>query len=270
MTTLQQFKAKAPIVSTCFLWTFLASSCGAKLQSNDPSRVTNKLSCAMPADQGSGSFVGAWGSLPISLVFDNDFYATNGGSAVPSLKAAAQSWNSWGALKGLQPFRLLNDVSGTSGGMAIPNVTTCDQTSYTSALGNGFVGVWKIGTAGAHANLRSCGRVLASGIQGQTEWILTGGKISSASILLNFENFNTPGMPSIDVESLLLHETGHVLGLLHSCNGSSGSSSDSTSAVSCNSAPAQYQNAVMFPYLSAGQNRRSLTQNDFSRINCLY
>jgi hypothetical protein len=32
----------------------------------------------------------------------------------------------------------------------------------------------------------------------------------------------------------------------------------------------QYANAVMFPFLEVAQQRRSLTQNDLSRVNCLY
>jgi hypothetical protein len=75
----------------------------------------------------------------------------------------------------------------------------------------------------------------------------------------------------VDVESLLLHELGHVLGMLHSCNGSTDGSIDGTSAPACQSGlNSQYLEAVMFPFLEIGQLRRKLQQNDYNRINCLY
>jgi hypothetical protein len=108
------------------------------------------------------------------------------------------------------------------------------------------------------------------GVQGQTDWIIQNGKIIGASILLNFEGYNAPGQQRIDVESLLLHELGHVLGLLHSCNGSGNGGTDGTAAPMCAIAPTQYTSAVMFPFLQVNQERRQLQQNDYSRINCLY
>jgi hypothetical protein len=108
-------------------------------------------------------------------------------------------------------------------------------------------------------------------VQGQTDWITLNGRISGASVLLNFEQFNATGKLRVDVESLLLHELGHVLGLLHSCNGSTSDSTDSTSAPNCSPGiNPQYLEAVMFPFLEINLIRRKLQQNDYNRINCLY
>ncbi len=247
-------------------------------------RVTNFTSCALPKDQGIGSLHGHWASLPVPIVFDKDFYMADGGAALPSLRNAMQSWNLWGTLRGRQAFTLRNDGVGINGGRDIPPLTDCAQASYTSSVTDA-VGIWKITGAGAyHRNTRdSCGanlnggagKIMPIGVQGQTDWIIQNSNIVGASILLNFEEFNSPGQRLIDVESLLLHELGHVLGLLHSCNGSTQSSSDSTTAPACStggviSAPLEYTNAVMFPFLEVGQSRRQLQQNDYSRINCLY
>ncbi|WP_146014223.1 M12 family metallo-peptidase, partial [Pseudomonas sp. GW456-11-11-14-TSB2] len=84
----------------------------------------------------------------------------------------------------------------------------------------------------------------ATNIQGSTDWIVTGGKITAASVLLNFANWNSPGTAKIDVQSLLLHELGHVFGLLHSC---SGSVTDQTTSPSCAIAETSYLMAVMYP-----------------------
>lgn len=219
--------------------------------------------------------ISSWGVKPIPLVFDQDFYITDGGAILPSLRSAVATWNAWSALKGFRAFTILNDTStGISGGVHIPVVTsTCSQAAYTSSL-TSAVGVWKIQSSGDSVNTRaSCGsqvKLISDGTEGVTDWAFTNNRITGASILLNFDNFNAPGKVSLDVQSLLLHELGHVLGLLHSCNGSGGADTDVTSAVNCSLAPVEYLNAVMFPALFVGQVRRALTQNDYNRINCLY
>lgn len=248
-------------------------------------RVVDYTSCGLPKDQNVGSLHGQWSSLPVPLLLDQDFYVADSGAVVQPLRNAVLSWNTWAALRSFTgAFSLKNDGTGVSAGYPIPDETSsCVQAAYSTALPDA-VGVWKITGYGAHVNRRaSCpntsngqpGKILANGVQGQTDWIIQSGKIIGASVLLNFEDYNAPGMPHIDVESLLLHELGHVLGLLHSCNGSSGSSTDTTTAPACFtggvlSAPTQYVNAVMFPFLETDQLRRHLQQNDYSRINCLY
>lgn len=262
------FQNAALLVALSLGW-----ACGTGISNPDESLVSDKTSCDLPKSQGADSFAGSWNSIPVPIAFDNDFYVTNGGSALESLKAAVSSWNSWAGYKGKQALSLNSDGSGVTAGRTIPTLTDCVQTSYTSAVTD-VVGIWKISSSGLHANQRdSCGtngKLLATGVQGQTEWVISGGHITGASILLNFEGFNAPGKVSIDVESLLLHELGHVLGLLHSCN--PGSGSDSTSSPSCDSpnTPNSFKIAVMHPFLSSGQKRRTLGQNDFNRINCLY
>jgi len=220
----------------------------------------------------------------VPVVFDRDFYVADNGEAVDALRGALQSWNAWAGFRGMQAFSLKNDGTGLSAGRDIPDLTDCAAASYSSSVTD-MVGIWKINGAGPRRNRReSCGnlpdgspgKILPFGVQGQTDWIIISGQIVGASILLNFEDYNSPGKERIDVESLVLHEMGHVLGMLHSCNGSGGGGTDSTSAPACTNgggvvtAPAQYANAVMFPFLQVGQERRQLQQNDYNRINCLY
>lgn len=201
------------------------------------------------------------------------------------MRNAAESWNAWARHRGMQAFRLLDDRSDGSGGRDIPEISSCEQAAYSASVTDA-VGIWKIGTHGFHRNQReSCGRDAVTGrlnrilfyneesgagVQGQTDWIVQSGRITGASILLNFEGYNAPGRHRIDVESLFLHELGHVLGLLHSCNASSDGAIDGTSAPNCDLAPDAYKSAVMFPYLHVQQERRELMQNDYDRINCIY
>ncbi|RZA07352.1 MAG: hypothetical protein EOP11_07930 [Proteobacteria bacterium] len=253
------------------------SGCGVR----NPARtakglITNYTNCIQAPDQSNGTYQGRWAGLPIPIVFDRDFYTADNGGAMPGLRAAAETWNNWSRLKGKQAFKINSDGVGQTAGRDIPEIDSCDQGSYSSSVTD-MVGIWKIATAGAHANIRpNCGRILAfdpatgAGVQGQTDWTVINGKITGASILLNFEGYNAPGRLRIDAESLLLHEMGHVLGLLHSCNGSGTNSTDGTTAPACDFAPDSYKTAVMFPFLQPQQERRTLGQNDYNRINCLY
>lgn len=226
----------------------------------------------MPTDQGNGSLQGHWPALPINVVIDRDFYLSGQGAEADQIKAAINTWNNnWAALKGMVAFNLINDGSGLNAGAGIPVTTDCAQATITAARFDA-VGIWKIQAGGDGANTRTqadgtqC-KLLDTGIQGKTDWVVSGGNVTGASILLNFDQYNNNSNNLLDVQSLTLHELGHVLGLLHSCNPGPG---DITTAPSCDIAPQKYTLAVMFPYLQLQQLRRALTQNDYSRVNCLY
>ena len=82
---------------------------------------------------------------------------------------------------------------------------------------------------------------------------------TSAVMELNYVNFFRSGMPVPDLQSLVTHELGHLLGLNHSCVGAG-----------CNGAPSDYINAIMFPSYNPGSIKRALNSNDQGRANCLY
>ena len=264
---------------------FILSLAGCGTEPNGAAsrgKVSSYTACSLPTSQGKGSLFGSWAALPVSLIFDQDFYLADGGESANAMRNAVNTWNAWGSLRGFQVFRIVNDGTGQLAGREIPSVTDCAQQTYTTN-NTDSVGIWKIRPGGRGANRRdTCpatqgGKLLfdngSSGVQGNTDWTTNGGRIVGASVLLNYDFFNIPGKQVMDTESVLLHELGHVLGLLHSCNGSSSTSSDITSAPNCGvvkSSEISFLQAVMFPYLANNQVRRDLRQNDYSRINCLY
>jgi hypothetical protein len=234
----------------------------------------NRTTCELPADQGRGSLFGQWDQLPIKLVLDSEFYRADNAFIAMQLKKAVKTWNRWAATKGKVAFVIEKDGIGQE----IPEVTDCSQASYTSKFPEA-VGIWKIGQDGKRKNQRaSCmpqpdgtlGKILPNGVQGQTDWLTLGGRIQASSILLNFDEFNSKGHSFVDMESVLLHQLGHVLGLLNSCNGSSRDNVDGTSAPACAVAPKEYTEAVMAPYLRLREIKRNLGKNDINRANCLY
>lgn len=232
----------------------------------------DKVTCNLPADQGSGSLNGSWEKLPVLLTFDREFYHPQNKQDLLALKSAVASWNKWAALKGLVAFTLVNDFDHDKGGMEIPNLDSCSQASYTEALPY-MVGVWRIGKDGSRSNERaSCGsqlKLLPDGLEGQVDYLFSAKaeRISNASILLNFDQFFGPSGKKLDLESVFLHQLGEVLGLGHSCNSGN---ADSSSAPFCAIAPTEYLEAVMAPFLAEGQVKRKLRKNDYNRINCLY
>ncbi len=210
--------------------TAIACSTRAPSSSTEFGRVTNFTVCSLPNDQGEGSFQGRWATLPVPIVIDRDFYLANTGEQANQIRAAVVEWNTWAQIKGLTAFDIQNNGSSLGAGDAIPVTNDCNQATITNARTD-VVGIWKVQAGGDGRNTRTVNgnncQLLETGVQGKTDWLISNGTIIGASILLNFDGFNSSGTASLDTQSLALHELGHVLGLLHSCNpGSDASPAD--------------------------------------------
>jgi hypothetical protein len=93
-----------------------------------------------------------------------------------------------------------------------------------------------------------------------------------AVIEINYQNFFVDGKKLPDLESIILHEFGHLMGLNHSCEAAA-----KTGVPSCNQSGLNpdYISASMYPVFAfstdgTGEQKRDLGTNDESRANCLY
>jgi hypothetical protein len=97
-------------------------------------------------------------------------------------------------------------------------------------------------------------------------------RIQAAIMEVNYQDFfgNKPKQP--DLQSIFIHEFGHLVGLDHSCEAKT-----KEGYPNCNDPgmPPDYFYAVMFPVIlfdtsGVGEQRRDLMDNDEGRANCLY
>ena len=217
--------------------------------------------CVVNTDQ-SSLFKGHWTFQPIPLaVVVTDFNQTE----LQAIEAAIQTWNTFFTqskgvslyLENSSSSAILAEVS--QGGTRITSATTCTQTVVNN---NGFtkqIMIYKNASGWTYGNSIMALTSLCPVTTGTSEFRM----FTSAVMEINFVNFFNIGQPVPDLQSIVTHELGHMLGLDHSCVGTG-----------CSGASADYTNAVMYPTLGFiginGQVKRALQTNDEHRANCLY
>lgn len=215
--------------------------------------------CVLPGDQ-SSSVGGRWPITPILVAYADGFTEQE----VAQMSLGLQSWNRF--YETSKSYPLFDDGSPnyrrTSG--SFPS-SPC---SYSLIQNNQYVApviiykesLWPY-TPAAIAVTTTCpvnGPTMPSYFMG--------------AIQLNYQYFFSGGLPVPDIQSIVLHELGHLGGLKHSCE----FGSQTPGMPDCNngSLNPEYRGASLYPKFSwngqQGEVRRSLNSNDQGRMNCVY
>ena len=264
--SLKQGKPGKPVAEfarllASLVFTAFATACALGTDSGGPPLVTT---CTVPTDQ-SGTISGHWNVTPIPIALhQGDFQA----SEVSAITGAADTWNTfYTATQNLKTLDYGTDPSN-------PRVSTAAKPSALCASGivqgsqfSGQVMVYKQGTW-PYPNLPNA-------IALTSFCPLPATPIASfymAIMEVNYQNFFVQGKKLPDLQSIFLHEFGHLHGLNHSCE-----SFQKTGTPNCNdpNLNPDYLAASMFPVfgfdqLGNGEQKRSLASNDQGRANCLY
>jgi hypothetical protein len=227
-----------------------------------PASAPVSTQCVVNADQ-TTLFKGHWTSRPIPLaVVVNDFSQTD----LAQVEAAIATWNSFfQTSKGYELYLSNSSTSAIplsvtpSGGARLTSATACS----TSVVGpNGFTNNIMIYKNTSTWTYGSSIMALTS-LCPVTTTTSTYKMFVSAVMEINYIDYFQAGKPVPDLQTVVLHELGHVMGLDHSCNGTG-----------CTNAPADYVSAVMYPTIGFsgiyGNVNRTLQTNDQERANCLY
>jgi hypothetical protein len=218
--------------------------------------------CVLPSDQ-SGTLLGKWTLKPVPIAFHQGDFSS---SEISAMIAAADTWNNfYGASQG---FSMI-DYGGSS-----PRMSSAGRPQNVCGLspiisGSRFtapVVIYKDGVL--PASFTASQFAVTTGCTTPTTPLK---HRISAIIDLNYRDYFVQGRRVPDLQSIVLHEFGHLAGLDHSCE----SGSTTAGMPNCNAGNSDYVDAVMSPLFGFdasgyGEQKRELTANDEGRANCLY
>jgi hypothetical protein len=214
--------------------------------------------CVLNDDQRS-TLMGYWSVKPIPLAVQAVDFSP---SEVGAIEAAISTWNDF--FQQSKGFRLylagenVLDVVST-GGTRITKRTVCTQQVVNSRGFTKHIMIYKVSSNWSYGS-SVIGLTSTCPLRTANSSYPT---FFSALMEINYQNFFGTGLPVPDLQTIVLHELGHLLGLDHSCTGAG-----------CSDAPDDYREAVMYPSIgfdgTQGHTKRTLMLNDQHRANCLY
>ncbi len=221
--------------------------------------------CVLPDDQ-KATLSGRWSATPIPLALN---VSQLGFSAqeVATIAKSADTWNHFTlSSQGLQIVNYGSqdspNVSGASKPLAICTQSIIEGEKFTGSVLIIKQGAWPYPNHNAIALTSFCTRAATGSLS----------EIYIAILELNYQDFFVAGKKAPDLQSIVLHEMGHVIGLDHSCD-----LRQKAGFPDCrsNDLPPSYLNAAMFPSFGFddsghGEQRQALNENDQGRANCLY
>lgn len=241
----------------------LITGCAQAIAPGSGSSESFATSCHLPDNQ-SSTILGRWPITPVPLAVEASGFSAAELSAITS---AVQTWNTFYEFSVGFPLFDIGSAS-TPRTTNTPKPTIADICLSGLISGNqysGSVRIQKTTSWSADPDIIALTHLCHTPDAPVNRYYM--------SVLeLNFENFYISGKRLPDLQSIVLHELGHLAGLAHSCEGT-----DVAGRANCNSGnlPSEYFEAVMYPIIFFpdgihGEQRRSLRKNDQERANCLY
>ncbi len=226
--------------------------------------------CVLPTEQ-AGTLAGHWRTTPVPLAFhQGDFSAEE----LNAITAAADAWNAFfTASQGITVLDYGAAGNARTSSAAVPG-NVCAQGILQGTSFNGQVVIYKQSTWPHPGTVNSTIAL--------TTFCTTPGAPTPqvplpstymAYMEVNAQGFFSAGRKVPDLQTIILHEFGHLLGLLHSCD--SGTTKPGMPDCQKPELKQEFSEAVMFPVFgfnedATGEQRRELTSNDQGRANCLY
>ncbi len=256
----------ASFIQITLLSFLLLSGVSCALYTPDSGKNQVITTCNVPTDQ-SGTVSGHWQVTPIPMAFhQNDFQSNE----ISSMINAVSTWNNFFTasknIKTLDGSTTDNPRLSTATNPA-QSGPICDHGLVQGKSFSGNVVIYKLGQWPSAYPASAIALTSFCSISSQPY-----PAIYMALMEINYQNFFIEGQKNPDLESIVLHELGHLHGLNHSCE-----VTNKTGTPNCKdpNIDPSYLSASMYPSFSfdtagMGEQRRSLGSNDESRANCLY
>jgi predicted Zn-dependent protease len=262
-------ETRSTLTLSCLLLSLLSTACGNIHNSSTTSTLTTD--CILSPDQG-GTLSGRWVKPAVQIAFHAGDWNS---SEIQAMTTAADSWNNFFAMSMGYPAINYKNTDGTirtsTTGLTNNSQVFCSDSSQSILDSNSnFIGSvviykdgsWSYGTD-IIALTTTCRNATAA-----TQLP----RFHNAYMEVNYANFFVNGNRVPDLQSIVLHEMGHLMGINHSCE----TSSSAAGVPICSSSlPGDYLHASMYPTFKfstsgLGETRRSLNVNDEGRMNCVY
>jgi len=216
--------------------------------------------CILPEDQ-LGTISGRWPVLPVPVALADGQYSSDDSTAITS---AADSWNEFYSESMGTTLLNYGDGGANSSSKSRPD-SICAEGIVSGEEYSGEVVVYKDGDWDYDSDIIALTTFCPIPDDPYP-------RIYMGVMELNYQYFFVSGQKLPDLESIMLHEFGHLIGLNHSCE-----TTEKADTPDCtvDNLESDYYYAVMFPIIFfpddvSGEQRRVLQDNDMGRANCLY